>query len=49
MEQFDYVVLNDFIGQNWAQFLVFAEGHGLDEAACEDLANRVETAAGMNT
>ncbi len=45
LEQFDYGVINDFIGQNWAVFISFCEEREMDEAACDDLANKLEALA----
>lgn len=41
LDQFDRVLLDDFIGQHWAQFVEFCEQHDMDEAACEELAKRL--------
>lgn len=45
LEQFDYSVISDFIGQHWASFVSFCEERDMDEAACDDLANKLEALA----
>lgn len=48
IDLFELGLLSDFIGQKWHDFLAFAEEHGLDEAQCEDLANKLDKAAGRS-
>lgn len=48
MSEFELGLLSDFIGQQWHSFMSFAEELGLDEAQCEELANKLEKAAGRN-
>ena len=44
----DLPLVADFIGQNWSNFLEFADVNwGLDPLQCEDLIRRIEAAAGM--
>ena len=45
IEEWDCVILADFVGQNWANFVEFCHiNHGMSEAECEDIANRLEKA-----
>lgn len=46
MDEFDYGLVADFLGQNWAAFLDFADQSDVDELACEDLLRALETEAG---
>lgn len=46
LEQHDLQILNDFLGQNWVQFLQFAEeNYGLEEPEATELSDRLDKAA----
>lgn len=46
MDAFDYAMLSDFIGENWAMFLAFMEDRGIDEPACEEFADKLDQLGG---
>lgn len=48
MDEFEFGVISDFLGNHWAQFLGFAEEMGLDEDQCDELANKLDAAAGRS-
>lgn len=42
MDKFEYGLLNDFIGENWARFIAFCEERGVDESGAESLSSKLE-------
>lgn len=46
MNEFEHGLISDFLGNNWEKFCDFAEEFGLDEAQCEELASKLDAAAG---
>jgi hypothetical protein len=46
LEQFDFIVIDNFIGQNWAAFVAFCQSeHDMPETEVEDLGERLTVAA----
>ena len=46
MEQHEFGLLSDFISENWAQFVAFADERGTNEEECDDLLGSLEHKAG---
>lgn len=44
LDQHDFILLNDFVGQNWSSFLAFLEDHDIAEPEAVELSDRLEKA-----
>ena len=45
MDEYEKKVIADFLGNNWASFVAFADEFDIDEARCEEIANNLQQGA----